>query len=102
MLCRTISENYIFGKFDTFCKRLEKITDMATTLEDFSSLQFMKVEGVEKIYMRYQTIVSSIKSKTYNVLDHRKLEVRSLMTVYFDLVKCFLDVINLSYDMIFF
>lgn len=75
---------------------------MATTLEDFSSLQFMKVEGVEKIYMRYQTIVSSIKSKTYNVLDHRKLEVRSLMTVYFDLVKCFLDVINLSYDMIFF
>uniref|UniRef100_A0A8C1K9Z1 Dynein, axonemal, heavy chain 5 like n=1 Tax=Cyprinus carpio TaxID=7962 RepID=A0A8C1K9Z1_CYPCA len=69
-----LSENYIFGKFDTFCKRLEKITDMATTLEDFSSLQFMKVEGVEKIYMRYQTIVSSIKSKTYNVLDHRKLE----------------------------
>ncbi|XP_016398775.1 dynein heavy chain 5, axonemal-like [Sinocyclocheilus rhinocerous] len=69
-----LSENYIFGKFDTFCKRLEKITDMATTLEDFSSLQFMKVEGVDKIYMRYQTIVSSIKSKTYNVLDHRKLE----------------------------
>ncbi|RXN24689.1 dynein heavy chain axonemal-like protein [Labeo rohita] len=69
-----LSENYIFGKFDTFCKRLEKITDMATTLEDFSSLQFMKVEGVEKIYMRYQTIVTGIKSKTYNVLDHRKLE----------------------------
>lgn len=53
---------------------------MATTLEDFSSLQFMKVEGVEKIYMRYQTIVTGIKSKTYNVLDHRKLEVRFLMT----------------------
>ncbi|XP_002666734.3 dynein axonemal heavy chain 5 [Danio rerio] len=69
-----LSENYIFGKFDTFCKRLEKITDMATTLEDFSVLQFMKFEGVEKIYMRYQNIVSTIKSKTYNVLDHRKLE----------------------------
>jgi len=55
---------------------------MATTLEDFSALQFMKVEGVEKISMRYQTIVSTIKSKTYNVLDHRKLEVRSLITVY--------------------
>ncbi|XP_067233367.1 dynein axonemal heavy chain 5-like [Chanodichthys erythropterus] len=69
-----LSENYIFGKFDTFCKRLEKMTDIATTLEDFSGLQFMKVEGVEKIYMRYQTIVTSIKSKTYNVLDHRKLD----------------------------
>jgi len=55
---------------------------MASTLEDFSALQFMKVEGVEKISMRYQTIVSTIKSKTYNVLDHRKLEVRSLITVY--------------------
>lgn len=54
---------------------------MATTLEDFSCLQFMKVEGVEKIYMRYQTIVSSIKSKTYNVLDHRKLEVSSYILI---------------------
>ncbi|KAL2085437.1 hypothetical protein ACEWY4_018757 [Coilia grayii] len=71
------SENYIFGKFDTFCKRLEKIADVAGTLEDLSSLQHIKVEGTEKIYMRYQTIVTSIKSKTYNVLDHRKLEFES-------------------------
>ncbi|XP_051538163.1 dynein axonemal heavy chain 5 [Myxocyprinus asiaticus] len=72
-----VSENYIFGKFDKFCKRLEKIEDMATTLEDFSSLQFMKVEGIEKICMSYQAIVTNIKSKTYNVLDHRKLEFDS-------------------------
>nr|XP_055038161.1 dynein axonemal heavy chain 5 isoform X2 [Misgurnus anguillicaudatus] len=69
-----VSENYIFGKFDTFCKRLEKIADMATTLEELSDLQYMKVEGIEKMYMRYQTIVTSIKAKTYNVLDHRNLE----------------------------
>lgn len=70
------SENYIFGKFDTFCKRLDKIADVTRTLEDLSCLQHIKVEGTEKIYVRYQTIVTSIKSKTYNVLDHRKLEVR--------------------------
>ncbi|XP_056594071.1 dynein axonemal heavy chain 5 [Triplophysa dalaica] len=69
-----VSENYIFGKFDTLCKRLDKIADIARTLEDLSDLQFMKVEGIEKTYMRYQTIVTTIKSKTYNVLDHRKLE----------------------------
>ena len=34
-----------------------------------------KVEGIEKIYSRYQTIVSTVKSKTYDMLDHRKLEV---------------------------
>lgn len=34
-----------------------------------------QVEGIEKIYARYQTIVSTTKSKTYDILDHRKLEV---------------------------
>uniref|UniRef100_A0A8D3CSA0 Dynein heavy chain 5 axonemal n=1 Tax=Scophthalmus maximus TaxID=52904 RepID=A0A8D3CSA0_SCOMX len=37
------SENYIFGKFDAFCRRLEKIADMASTLEDLADLQHMKV-----------------------------------------------------------
>ncbi|KAL7886714.1 hypothetical protein AOLI_G00044350 [Acnodon oligacanthus] len=73
------SENYIFGKFDAFCKRLENIADMATTLEDLSALQLIKVEGIEKILVRCQTIVTSIKSKTYNVLDHRKKETEQLL-----------------------
>ncbi|XP_041817844.1 dynein heavy chain 5, axonemal [Chelmon rostratus] len=71
------SENYIFGKFDAFCRRLEKIADMASTLESLAALRNMKVEGTEKIYTRYQTIVSTTKSKTYDVLDHRKLEFDS-------------------------
>ncbi|KAJ8010647.1 hypothetical protein DPEC_G00077260 [Dallia pectoralis] len=71
------SENYIFGKFDTFCKRLEKIAGITTVLEDLASLQHIKVEGMEKIFVRYQNIVTTIKSKTYNVLDHRKLEFDS-------------------------
>nr|XP_015210363.1 PREDICTED: dynein heavy chain 5, axonemal-like [Lepisosteus oculatus] len=68
------SENYIFGKFDTFCKRLEKIADMIDTIESLSSLQQVKIEGIEKIYIRYQTIVTTTKSKSYNILDHRKQE----------------------------
>ncbi|XP_074550150.1 dynein axonemal heavy chain 5 [Halichoeres trimaculatus] len=68
------SENHIFGKFDAFCRRLEKIADMASTLESLAALQNMKVEGVDKIYARYQTIVTMTKSKTYDILDHRKLE----------------------------
>ncbi|KAL0969945.1 hypothetical protein UPYG_G00234980 [Umbra pygmaea] len=71
------SENYIFGKFDTFCKRLEKIADMASVLEDLASLQHIKVEGIEKIFVRYQNIVAITKSKAYNVLDHRKIEFDS-------------------------
>ncbi|XP_065805228.1 dynein axonemal heavy chain 5 [Labrus bergylta] len=71
------SENYIFGKFDAFCRRLEKIADMATTLESLAALKSMKVEGIEKIYVRYQTVVSTTKSKTYDILDPRKLEFDS-------------------------
>ncbi|XP_069368231.1 dynein axonemal heavy chain 5 isoform X1 [Paralichthys olivaceus] len=72
-----LSENYIFGKFDAFCRRLEKIADVASTLERLSALQHMKVEGVEKIYVRYQSIVSTTESKTYDFLDHRNLEFDS-------------------------
>lgn len=37
------SENYIFGKFDAFCRRLEKIADMVSTLENLAPLQSIKV-----------------------------------------------------------
>lgn len=37
------SENYIFGKFDAFCRRLEKIADMASSLESLAALKHMKV-----------------------------------------------------------
>ena len=38
------SENYIFGKFDAFCKRLEKLDDMLIAMEDLSGLQKIKIE----------------------------------------------------------
>jgi len=33
------SENYIFGKFDTFCQRLEKIADMINTMDAYAGKQ---------------------------------------------------------------
>ncbi|XP_025057270.1 dynein heavy chain 5, axonemal-like [Alligator sinensis] len=68
------SENYIFGKFDTFCKHLEKISDISNIMTDLSELQDVKLEGIEKINTRYQIIATNIKSKTYDILDPRKQE----------------------------
>ncbi|XP_021242640.1 dynein heavy chain 5, axonemal-like isoform X8 [Numida meleagris] len=68
------SENYIFGKFDTFCKRLEKISDMSNIMESLLELQRIKIEGIEEISTHYQTIATNTKSKKYDVLDHRKKE----------------------------
>jgi dynein heavy chain len=53
------SENYIFGKFDTFCRRLERIADMINTMEMFSGLGDIKIEGVDIIANKYKTIVDS-------------------------------------------
>ncbi|XP_039566951.1 dynein heavy chain 5, axonemal-like [Passer montanus] len=69
-----ISENYIFGKFETFCKRLEKISDMSNTMESLLELQRIKIEGIDKITTQYQSIATNTKSKEYDVLDHRKKE----------------------------
>ena len=70
------SENYIFGKFDTFCKRLERIADMVNTMESMSSLGEVKIEGIDSIFIRFQGITATYKKKSYDVLDHRKGEVR--------------------------
>ncbi|XP_041422160.1 dynein heavy chain 5, axonemal isoform X4 [Xenopus laevis] len=47
---------------------------MSNILESLSDLQNIRIEGVEKISIRYQTIVTNTKSKSYDVLDHRKQE----------------------------
>ncbi len=39
------SEMYIFGKFDTFSKRLTKIIEMFETFEMYSHLSDSKIEG---------------------------------------------------------
>ena len=66
------SENYIFGKFDTFCKRLEKIAHMITTMQAYSAIGDVRIEGIEIIAVRYKTIIEAVRKKTYDILDHRK------------------------------
>ena len=69
------SENYIFGKFEAFCKRLDKIADVITTIENLASLNSVKLEGLEPITVKYKSIVENIKKKSYDILDHRKPDV---------------------------
>ncbi|ELU05307.1 hypothetical protein CAPTEDRAFT_162628 [Capitella teleta] len=68
------SENYIFGKFDTFCKRLEKVSDMINTMNGYANIGNVRIEGIDTIAVRYKTIVEATKKKNYDILDHRKGE----------------------------
>ncbi|KAM9353789.1 dynein axonemal heavy chain 5 isoform 2-T2 [Symphorus nematophorus] len=77
------SEMYIFGKFDTFQRRLNKILEMFSTISTYSALQDSKIEGLETMATRFQTaemqgkweaIVLNMKKKHYSFLDQRKTD----------------------------
>ncbi len=40
------SETYIFGKFDTFARRVNRILDMFSTIDVYGKLSDAKIEGV--------------------------------------------------------
>ncbi|KAL5021558.1 hypothetical protein ScPMuIL_000713 [Solemya velum] len=69
-----ISSMYIFGKFDTFTKRLRKIIDMFETISLYTRLSDSKIEGIEAMANRFQVIVTQIKKKPYDFMDQRKTE----------------------------
>ncbi|CAH1780133.1 unnamed protein product, partial [Owenia fusiformis] len=71
------SEMYIFGKFDTFCRRLSKIIDMFQTMEIYSHLMTSKIEGMEMMAAKFNVIVTSMKKKPYDYLDQRKMDFDS-------------------------
>eukprot|EP00105_Crassostrea_gigas_P037004 XP_019921152.1 PREDICTED: dynein heavy chain 8, axonemal [Crassostrea gigas] len=68
------SEMYIFGKFETFCRRLDKIISLLNYIESFSSLSDCKIEGMDAFASRFGQIYGSIKKKPYDILDQRKTD----------------------------
>ena len=60
-----LSENYIFGKFEAFCRRVDKVADVINVIESLASLNVVKIEGLEAIIVKYKSIVDTIKKKSY-------------------------------------
>ncbi|KAI9015067.1 dynein heavy chain and region D6 of dynein motor-domain-containing protein [Gaertneriomyces semiglobifer] len=71
------SEMYIFGKFDAFCKRIQKVIDMFGNIEKFSLLEKLGIEGMDSLIKRFSNIMMQIQRKPYDILDHRKMEYDS-------------------------
>ena len=66
------NETAIFGKFDLFCRRVEKLQDMFTTVEQFANLSGHRVEGMEALMKTFQSIVDDFRRKPYELLDYQK------------------------------
>lgn len=64
---------YIFGKFETFKKRLEKIIQLLNVFNMFSTLAEASIEGIEPHAARFSQIVTGLKKKQYDFLDQKNL-----------------------------
>ena len=64
------NESDIFGKFDLFCKRIQKLIDMFTTIQQFSSLAQHEIEGMDNLIKSFIQIVEDFKRKPYDLLNY--------------------------------
>jgi dynein heavy chain len=65
------SETQIFGKFDLFCRRLIKLMDMFSTMQQFKSLQEQRFEGLDPLIYAFNEVVTQFKAKGHDLLDYQ-------------------------------
>ncbi|XP_032540330.1 dynein heavy chain 8, axonemal isoform X1 [Chiroxiphia lanceolata] len=69
-----VSEMYIFGKSEAFCRRLEKITEMIAVEKTFSALSLCAIEGIDLMAVKFKNIFHIFQKKQYDVLDPQNTE----------------------------
>ncbi|XP_035999780.1 dynein heavy chain 8, axonemal [Fundulus heteroclitus] len=69
-----VSERQIFGMFDNFCKRLEKIKQIIRVFGTFESLGKSKIEGIDNLARQFQNVSLNLKRKHYDLLDPKMTE----------------------------
>uniref|UniRef100_A0A8D0F655 Dynein axonemal heavy chain 8 n=1 Tax=Strix occidentalis caurina TaxID=311401 RepID=A0A8D0F655_STROC len=69
-----VSETYIFGKSEAFCRRLEKITEMITVVQTFCALSLSTIEGIDIMAVKFKNIYQNIQKTQHDILDPRKTE----------------------------
>ncbi|XP_075954128.1 dynein axonemal heavy chain 8-like [Anarhichas minor] len=66
-----VSEMQIFCKFESFCKQLEKITQILTVFKKFNSLEKSNIEGIENVAKQFRTVSMKIKKSQHDMLAPR-------------------------------
>ena len=54
--------------------RLNKLIEFLKTIGTYETLSLSRIEGIETFNSRFNLIVSGLKKKPYDVLDHRKTD----------------------------
>eukprot|EP00003_Mantamonas_plastica_P000098 TRINITY_DN1008_c0_g3_i1.p1 TRINITY_DN1008_c0_g3~~TRINITY_DN1008_c0_g3_i1.p1 ORF type:complete len:1912 (+),score=670.21 TRINITY_DN1008_c0_g3_i1:589-5736(+) len=67
-----LNELAIFGKMEHFVQRLERISEMIITQQQFKSLTDIRVEGLDEAVMSFFEVGKAIQRKSYDFLDFQK------------------------------
>uniref|UniRef100_A0A8D2M816 AAA+ ATPase domain-containing protein n=1 Tax=Zonotrichia albicollis TaxID=44394 RepID=A0A8D2M816_ZONAL len=107
-----VSEMYIFGKSEAFCRRLEKVSilgDVVICKEEASLQRPCAIEGIDLMAVKFKNIYHIFQKKPYDTLDPQvtefdvdflkfkteveRLEVSNILTYYNLLGKEFVELI---------
>eukprot|EP00606_Chrysophyceae_sp_TOSAG23-5_P000883 GSChrysophyteH2.ASY1.ANO1.1544.1 assembled CDS len=68
----SFNEMAIFGKFDLFCRRVIKLVDLFSTIDQFNSLaeNRKELDDMDHIIELFRTIVSNFRKKRHKLLDY--------------------------------
>ena len=64
-----LSESVIFSKSNLFQRRVEKLIDLFTTVDQFTTLSNHNLEGMEGLMANFFTMVGEFKRKPYDLFD---------------------------------
>jgi dynein heavy chain len=62
-------ENSIFGKLTRFRRRLEKLIDMFSSIEQFKALREKRIDSMEPLLDSFDELVNEFKVKGHDLLD---------------------------------
>ena len=63
------SPNQIFGKFDLFCRRVHKLEELFSTIQQFETLGKHNLENMDEIIARFKSSVDLFRRKKHKLLS---------------------------------
>ena len=67
-------EKKIFGDMELFCRRIGKLINLFSTIDQFSSMSASKLEGMTTLIQRFKIIVDDFQIKKHDLLDTKNQE----------------------------
>jgi dynein heavy chain len=62
-------ESAIFTRFQIFVKRLEKLVDMFSSLQQYLMLKDSEVDGMEELVLEYGNLLTGFQKKNHDLFD---------------------------------